>query len=330
MTDNDAKESEETTMTDNDAKESEETTMTDYDAKKSEETDNDAKESKETTTTDCDAKESEGDIRFCCPCGKCSLETYLQDDCPESCIPYLGMTTLSQGDKENLNYILKKDTKRIMDSFADLSNATCDSIKRQGIKIDHLVRVAVTSNSSLRDKLIESTSVDRVFTDLAPEMSFFNHEILKNIIDVLGDKDDKDRLAEYSKQFKEFCKRKVFEVEPGPCTCGQRLSQLKGRKLFAVVLPTGEEMLHNLEDAVSIKETLADDLDIPLATLHLHRIDQGSIILVFSVPDSIAEKLFPLSKEKFASLRVKGMLLFVPQDLKLESNLVCFLGTIFK
>ena len=278
----------------------------------------------EITATDCDPKESESDIQFRCPCGECSLEIYLKDGCPKSCIPYLGMTILSKGDQENLNYILKKDTKKIMESFTDLSNRTCDSLIEQKITVDKLVRVAVTSNSSLHDKLTGSTSVDQVFTHLAPEMSFFNHKTLEKIINELGDADDKERLADYSKEFKEFCKRKVFEVEPGHCTCGQRFSQLKQRKLFAVVLPTGEKMLQNLGDAVSIKETLADDLDIPLDTLHLHRIDKGSVILAFSVPDSIAEELFPLPKEKLALLRVKGMLLFVPQDLKSESSQVCF------
>ena len=236
------------------------------------------------------------------------------------------MTTLSEGDQENLNYILKKDTKKIMKNFADLSNKTCDSLIQQEVTVDKLIRVAVTFNSSLRDKLIGSTSVDQVFTHLAPEMSFFNHETLAKIIGELGDDNDKDRLSDYFKEFKEFCKRKVFEIEPGHCTCGQRFSQLKGRKPFAVVLPTGEETLQNLGDVVSIKETLADDLHIPLDTLHLHQIDRGSVILVFSVPDSIAEELFPLSKEKLALLRVKGILLFVPQDLKSESNLVCFFG----
>ena len=216
-----------------------------------------------------------------------------------------------------------------MESFCNLSDNTCDSLKRQGVTVDNLVRVAVTSNSSLHDKLTGSTSVDQVFTHLAPEMSFFNHETLAKIIDELGDTDDKDCLSEYSKEFKEFCRRKIFEIEPGHCTCGQQLSQLKRRKLFAVVLP-GERTLQNLGDVVSIKETLADDLDIPLDTLHLHRIDRGSIILVFSVPDSIAEELFPLPKEKLALLRVKGMLLFVPKYLKLESNLVCFFLDFFK
>jgi hypothetical protein len=239
------------------------------------------------------------------------------------------MTSLSKEDQENLYHILKKDTKKIMDSFTDLSNETCDSLKRQGVTVDNLVRVALNSDSSLHDQLIGSTSVDRVFSHLAPEISFFNHEVLKGIINVLGDEDDKHRSHEYSKEFKEFCKRKVFEVEPGRCTCGQRLSKLKRRKLFAVALPTGEKMLRNLGDAVSIKEMLADDLHIPPATLHLHQIDKGCIILVFSVPNSIAEKLFPLPKEKLALLRVKDMLLFVPQDLKSESNQVCCLGGLF-
>ena len=276
----------------------------------------------ETTMTDCEVKESESDIQFQCPCGECSLETYLQDGCPKSCIPYLGMTTLSKADQEDLNYILEKDTTKIMDRFTDLSNATCDSLIQQGVTVDKLVRVAVTSNPSLRDKLIDSTSVDRVFTDLAPEMSFFNHETLAKIINVLGDKDDTDHLADYSKEFKEFCKRKVFEVEPGRCTCGQRLTLLKGRKLFAVVLPMGEEALQNLGDAMRIKKKLADVLGVSPATLHLHRIDKGSIILVFSVSDSIAQDLFPLPKEKIALLRRKGMILFVQQDSRFEINQV--------
>ena len=270
----------------------------------------------ETTTTDCEAKESESNIKFRCPCGECSLETYLQGGCPKSCIPYLGMTTLSKADQEDLNYILEKDTTKIMDSFADLSNATCDSLIRQKVPVDKLVRVAISYNSSLHDKLIGSTSVDQVFAHLFPEMSFFNHESLAKIIHKLGDENDKHLLTDYSTKFKEFCKRKIFEVEPGNCTCGQRLSQLKRRKLFAVVLPKGEEVLQSLGDAVRIKKTLADILGVSPAALHLHRIDQGCVILVFSVPDSIAEKLFPLVKEKLALLRVQGMVIFVPQDSK--------------
>ena len=234
------------------------------------------------------------------------------------------MTTLSKEDQENLNYILKKDTKKIMESFADLSNETCDSLIRQEVTVEKLVRVAVNFNSSLHDQPIKSKSIDQVFTHLAPEMSFFNNEILAKIINVLGDKDDKAHLADYSKKFEEFCKRKVFEVEPGHCTCGQRLSRLQRRKLFAVVLPISEKtMLKKLGDAKNIKETIADVLCVPPATLHLHRIDKGSVILVFSVPDSIAEELFPLPKEKIALLRVKGMVLFVPNNLKSESNQVC-------
>ena len=236
------------------------------------------------------------------------------------------MTALSKEDQENLNYMLKKDTIKIMKSFTNLSNETCDSLIRQGVTVDSLVRVAINSDSSLHDKLIESKSVDRVFSHLAPEMSFFNHEILKDIINKFGDKNDKVHLADYSKEFKEFCKRKVFEVEPGHCPCGQRLIQ---RKPFAVVLPTGDKKFQTLGDAVSIKEMLADDLGVPPATLHLHRIDKGSIILIFSVPDSVAERLFPLPKEKIALLRVKGMVVFVPKNSKSVSIQVCLSWPIF-
>ena len=234
------------------------------------------------------------------------------------------MTTLSKGDQENLNYILKKDTKKIMESFSYLSNKTCDSLIRQGVTVEKLVRVAVNFNTSLEKELKKSNSIDEVFTNLAPEMSFFNHKILENIIKYLGDENDKKRLADYSDEFAEFCKRKVFEVEPGRCTCGQSLSNLKGRKLFAVVLPTVTGDEKTLGDIVNIKETLADILGVLPAALHLHRIDRGSMILVFSVPNCIAKTVlvFPLPEEKIAILREKGMILFVPQQLKAGSNQV--------
>ena len=214
-----------------------------------------------------------------------------------------------------------------MERFANLLNRTCDSLIRQGVIIEKLVRVAVNSDASLRDKLKESKSIDGVFTDLAPEMSFFNHGVLAHIIKELGDENDKKRLIGYSEEFGKFCKRKVFEVEPGYCTCGHNLFKIKGRKLFALMLPKDEKIIRILGDAVNIKETLADVLCVPPATLHLHRIDRGSVILVFSIPDSIAQELFPLPKEKLALLRIKGMILFIPQDSKSESNQVNILST---
>ena len=245
------------------------------------------------------------------------LETYLQKGCPKSYIPYHEITTLSEEDQEDLYYILRRDTKEIMKSFAYLSNRTCDSLIRRGVTVEKVVKVAVTSNSSLHDQLTGSTSIDRVFTELAPEMSFFNHETLAEIIDELGDPSDKDRLADYSKKFDEFCKRKFFEVEPG--LSGYYASILKRKKPFAVVLLTDEKrVLQKLGDAVNIKEMLSKVFGVPPATLHLHRIDGGNITLVFSVPDSIAKKLFPLPKEKIDSLKAKGLVLFVPQDLKYE------------
>ena len=51
---------------------------------------------------------------------------------------------------------------------------------------------------------------------------------------------------------------------------------------YAIVLPTGEKTLQNLEDAVSIKEMLANVLDIPLDTFICTELMAGEI-LVFSV-----------------------------------------------
>ena len=72
--------------------------------------------------------------------------------------------------------------------------------------------MAVNSDSSLHDQLIGSTSVDQVFTHLAPEMSFFNHEILEDIINELGDQNDKDHLANYSEEFENSVNGKFLKL----------------------------------------------------------------------------------------------------------------------
>ena len=97
-----------------------------------------------TTTTDCEVKETESDVKFECPCGECSVETYLQEGCPQSCIPHLGMTTLSKEDQENLSYILRKDTKKIMDintGAEGVSNSLPDVVTTGQSQINPQIKV---------------------------------------------------------------------------------------------------------------------------------------------------------------------------------------------
>lgn len=257
---------------------------------------------------------------FKCPCGECSLMVYLKNGCAKSCIPYLGMpANLSLGDKRNLKYTLNKDTRKLCDSFRDLSDSTCDSFIKQDIALDRLIRVAINHDKSLQ--LTSVQSVDEAFTILAKNMSFFNHKLLANIIKKLGDENDKQRLAKYSEEFDLYCKRKIFEIDPGNWAGSERFSEVPdGRQLFAVVV--SDFMIETLGDTEIVIDTLADVLDIEPAALHLHRIDRGSVILVMSVPNGIANEIFPVSRDKMSQLKARGIRAFVPSISKPQDNKV--------
>ena len=60
------------------------------------------------------------------------------------------------------------------------------------------------------------------------------------------------------------------------------------------------------------KRKIATLLKLKPSTLHLHRIDKGSLIFVFSVPNFVARELFPPSPLVAAKLKDEGFLISIP------------------
>ena len=263
--------------------------------------------------------EAAGKDVFRCPCGQCTMETYLKDGCPKSNYPYLEMSKLTRNDKDNLAQILHTHVEDIIERFSDLAITTSESLTEKKVTVDKLKNVVVQRDKSLSEKLRQATSIDAAFYALGEHWSFFNYEILAFIIKRLGDDDDKKNLDVYTQNFESFCLHKIFEVAPG--TCGHELDHSReGRQLFVVVAI--ESIVSNLGDVKRAQHKMATLLGIDSAQLRVHRIDEGSVILVMSVPDLVAQEIFPLTRDKVARLREEGFTIFIP--LTLESNPVCY------
>ena len=265
---------------------------------------------------------------FRCPCGQSSLESYIEDGCPKSnsdSFPYLDISKLDEDDKEDLTQQLSKDTTAMIKRFANLLDETSTSLAARRVSVQRLALRALTLGayeseeilkpilSEDEQKLMNSSSIDETFLILRPHMSFFNFELLKHITDCkeLCSDSDRERMDGYVSEFDTFCKHKVFEVSPG--AVGQTTPKLKKRKRRAfVVLMTKHEAEPNLVFVNAAKQKLANLLKLKPSTLHLHRIDEGSIILVFSVPNFVAKKLFPLKPSTVARLKDKGFLVLAP------------------
>ena len=269
---------------------------------------------------------------FHCPCGNCSLESYLEDGCPKSntdSFPYLDISKLDEDDKEDLMQQLSQDTSDMIMSFAKLFDETCVSLQEREISVQRVVVRALSLGAyesqaiqkpllSEDEKELKSCkTVDEVFIVLRPHMSFFNFELLKHITDCkkLCSENDRERMDEYIGKFDVFCKRKVFEVPPG--VTGQPTCKLKKRKRKAfVILMTKHEAEPNLVFVNAAKQKFAKLLKLKPSTLHLHRIDEGSLIFVFSVPSFVARKLFPLKMSVVAKLKNEGFLLLTSPAIK--------------
>ena len=265
---------------------------------------------------------------FRCPCGQCSLESYLEDGCPTSSsdsFPYLDISKLDEDDKEDLTHQLSQDASDMIMSFAKLLDETCVSLEEREVSVQRVVMRALSlgayESQTIQKPLLSedekelkcSKTIDEVFIVLRPHMSFFNFELLKHITDCrkLCSDGDRERMDEYISRFDVFCKRKVFEVPPG--VAGQPTTKLKKRKRKAfAVLVTRHEAEPNLVFVNAAKQKIAKLLKLKPSTLHLHRIDEGSILLVFSVPTFVANKLFPLKSSVVTMLKEEGFLVPAP------------------
>ena len=263
---------------------------------------------------------------FHCPCRECSLDSYLSNGCPRlrlNSYPYLELGKLDEDDREDLIQKLSHETGEIVESFATLMNETCESLQKNDLQIQTLIRCALSLGAYKSQKvqnplseehereLRNAKTMDDVFIILRPHMSFFNYELLEYIIKRHGSDENRKLLEVYLQKFNVFCRRKVFEVSPD--AIGNTSASKRKRKMFAVLLTAAEYGdKPTLMDIKEAKRKLATLLKLNASSLHLHRIDEGSLILIFSVPTFLSTEIFPLNSSQIDCLKAEGYRIFVP------------------
>ena len=239
------------------------------------------------------------------------------------------MSKLDQDEREDLIQILSLETEKIINSFSALLDNVCFSLKTRGVSTLELARrilelPAYISPNELKplmsdeaERLMNSRTIEESLLVLQPHMSFFNFDILKHIINgrQTGSDEDRQQFKEYCDQFERYCRHRIVEIPSG--AIDQSSTDLKEckRKAF-VVHASAEKPLAELSlgDAEKVKRRIANLLGLRSSTLYLHRIEEGSLILVFSIPNFVAQKLFPLSPSLTNTLMKNGCLLFYPDD----------------
>ena len=241
--------------------------------------------------------------------------------------PFLDLSKINRCDKENLIQKLSDEMDEMQEAFGELFDGISQSLSSRGITTEQLAKRVLCLGTHRsgnvqrplcedhKQKLIEATSIDRSFIILNDHMSFFNFELLAWIVKSkqLCSDEDRKQLVDYRMKFEHFCRRKVFEVPFHTLRQDTADSSIKRQTNFAVLM-TMDETEYTLLDADKARRKIATLFNLRAGTLHLQWIDKGSLIVVFSIPIFVAERLFPLNSHQIHCLKCEGFTVFAVVD----------------
>ena len=218
---------------------------------------------------------------------------------------------LSPSKQEELKIILDGDVREMKRLFGCLVTKTHRSVKdRISVEEFAVSMLALGAYEPApeeqgqpvlnehRAEIKRAESIAKIFNILCAYWNYLNYEILEYIIELYGTSDDIERLKSYDEKLQNFCKRRIFEL-PLP-ESGSSTGNNPRQEELSVKLDVHEDI--TVKELRRIKERIAKSLHVKPATLLIHRIDTGCVQLTFLIPNFVAQKIFPLSKEQTAVL----------------------------
>ena len=272
------------------------------------------------------------DSSFICPCHKCSFENYITEGCPTAgpgLYPYLDKSKLSESAMEDLIHELSSQTQDILRHFADLRTNTRKSLTTRNVEPDEVADSALSLMKQFDPCYIKELneasekSVARVFMVLSRHMSFFNYEILEHIIQHLGTDDDRRNLARYLEHFRNFCRRSVFQVPSGVLGSSPAAGEVKLSVYITDLKIYGDGASDiTLVSIKRIQWKLASILHVKASTLQVYEIEIGSIIILLTVPSTMAVNLLRYTREQGLELQSCGLQLSISDTTDSENQVI--------
>ena len=157
--------------------------------------------------------------------------------------------------------------RRILQSFE----------KREVSEID----IKINEGLKKLPELASASSVKEVFYIIMQHSSFFNYQLLEDVVEELGNEEEKHLLYEYKNDIlKLYLQRSIFEVPlDSISTCAPKSSA------YYPCLKLLERIDLSANEVVIIKHDLAKLLQLP--SLELAHFDDGSIHLIFTISKEV-------------------------------------------
>ena len=195
---------------------------------------------------------------------------------------YPNWADMSEEERKAIKEKLVIENREVKRKFATCFRRISRSFERRKIRVTDL-KMTVGAFKKLPE-LTTAMNVDEVFSGVMDHSSFFNYQLLDDIVEQLGTDEEKQLFSEYKTSvLKPYLQRSIFEVPMDSLsTCASKSSTRSPcLKLFEKIDLSAYEIL-------VIKQDLAELLQIP--SLELAQFDDGSIHLIFSISKEVYDK----------------------------------------
>ena len=257
------------------------------------------------------------DITSGCGCGKCSLYKVCADKCPHPAdkdVPILRRKRLHTTtrnrclvEEDDAIEDYEKKTSGIRIEFGKFVTIISRSFKDRGVGIHELTLFLQTSFPVLKavsDELDGATCVEQVFKIVVKQAcSWFDYDLMKEIVDFFGNSDDKKQTKEYETRFRKYAEERLpkgkqhIDIGDGAKRGGKQL----------VVKIDKEWDKVSFDDISRVRASFASILGVRRRDLYLADIREGCIALTFMITEEQAERLFPkMSSTNFTSSKLSS------------------------
>ena len=256
---------------------------------------------------------------FGCGCGKCTFYSFIESGCPNPIpsartFPYLDLSGLTHEQKKTLTSRLRFESKEIMFKFEHVKSVAMRSLMRRGVTVDELLShltILETFDPVKKEPMsphcytdvMNAKTIPKVFIALSNYVSFFNYDIVDQIITELGTDEDRQELQKYKDDFQVYAKRRIYECLPqfGP------VSESDHADIFVKVDSHYES--YTVAELEDFQNRLSKLFRISSqGVLRLCRVEKGCFQLIFQVPSFVQQEIFPLSSEQERALVAEGVI----------------------
>ena len=206
----------------------------------------------------------------------------------------------------------EESTKGIRKSFGNLVLETCRAFKKSSVNIQELSLYLQSTFPLMKTRaedLNQAMCLDEVFKIVVDQAcSWFDYEIIKDIIQRFGDSTAKRCITEYEAHFKKYAEQRLPKgmkhIEVGT------VARRGGKQLVIKIDREWEEV--TFSDLNKLRGTFASILGVRRKDLYLADIREGCIMLTFMIPQELAGRLFPsrscLTSSQIKSLKDEGVI----------------------